>query len=128
MRMFATRIQYALVGTALVLGIDGFAQQPPAPADRTQAQLRYESEIAACNRGNLPAPAREACVRSAGSALDSRLGGPPTETAVPSSDGRATVVAPNGSVTPSAGSDTTTSSDGRATIVLPADRATVPPR
>ena len=128
MRMFATRIQYALVGTAFVFGNSGFAQQPPAPADRTQAQLRYEAEIAACNRGNLPAPAREACVRSAGSALDSRLGGPPTETAVPSSDGRATVVAPNGSVTPSAGSDTTTSSDGRATIVLPADRATVPPR
>ena len=128
MPMFATRIQYALVGTAFVFGINGFAQQPPAPADRTQAQLRYEAEIAACNRGNLPAPAREACVRSAGSALDSRLGGPPTETAVPSSDGRATVVAPNGSVTPSAGSDTTTSGDGRATIVLPADRATVPPR
>lgn len=128
MPMFATRIQYALVGTALVLGINGLAQQPPAPADRTQAQLRYEAEISACNRGNLPAPAREACVRSAGSALDSRLGGPPTETAVPSSDGRATVVAPSGSVTPSAGSETTTSGDGRATIVLPADRATVPPR
>ncbi|MGJ7489494.1 hypothetical protein [Variovorax sp. ZT4R33] len=126
--MLATRIQSALVGTALLLGIDGFAQQPPPPLDRAQAQLRYESEIAACNRGNLPAPAREACVRSAGTALDSRLGGPPTESAVPSSDGRATVVAPTGSVTPPAGSNTVTSGDGRATIVLPADRTAVPSR
>lgn len=126
--MLAIRIQSALVGAVLVLGVRALAQPSPPPPDRAQAQLRYESEIAACNRGNLPAPAREACVRSAGSALDSRLGGPPTESAVPSSDGRATVVTPSGSVTPQAGSDTMTSGDGRATIVLPADRATVPPR
>jgi hypothetical protein len=92
--MLATRIQYAFVGTALLLAINGFAQQ--GPVDRAAAQQRYDAEVAACNRGNLPA------------------------------DGRATVVAPVGSVTPPAASDTVTTQDGRATIVLPADRAGAP--
>lgn len=112
------------VGLTLMLGTTGqlaFAQQ--APINRAQAQQHYEAEVSGCNRGNLPAPAREACVRNAGNALDRTLGGPPTETATPSADGRATVVAPVGSNTPSAASDTVTSGDGRATIVLPADRA-----
>ena len=123
--MLATRIQYAFVGTALLLAINGFAQQ--GPVDRAAAQQRYDAELAACNRGNLPAPSREACVRAAGTALDRALGGPPTEAAMPSADGRATVVAPVGSVTPPAASDTVTTQDGRATIVVPADRAG-PPR
>lgn len=119
--MLATRIQYVFAGTALLLAIDGFAQQ--APTDRASAQQRYDAEVSACNRGNLPAPSREACVRAAGNALDRVLGGPPTEAATPSADGRATVVAPVGSATPPAASDTVTTQDGRATIVLPADRA-----
>ena len=122
--MLATPIQYASVGTALLLAINGFAQQ--APLDRSNTQQRYDAEVTACNRGNLPAPSREACVRSAGTALDRALGGPPNEAATPSSDGRATVVAPVGSVTPPAASDTVTTQDGRATIVLPADRADAP--
>ena len=117
--MLATRIQFAFLGTALVLGVSGFAQQP---VERNQAQQRYDAQVAACNRGDLANPAREACVRAAGTALDRTLGSPPVEAPVPSADGRATVVTPMGSTTPPAASDTVTSGDGRATIVLPADR------
>lgn len=85
-------------------------------------QQRYEREVAACNSGRLAAPAREACIRAAGNALDRARGGPPTEVAQPSADGRATIVAPAGAVPPSGGPDAITSRDGRATIVLPADR------
>ncbi|MEJ7687684.1 MAG: hypothetical protein WKG52_12215 [Variovorax sp.] len=46
---------------------------------------------------------------------------------MPSADGRATVVAPEGSAPPPGASDAVTSRDGRATIVLPAGR-TVPQR
>lgn len=122
--MLAHRIQFAVVGTAFVFAIHGFAQ--PSTPDRAAAQQRYEAEVARCNLGNLPAPSREACVRGAGLALDRANGGPPIEAAMPSADGRATVVAPVGSNTPPAASDTVTSGDGRATIVLPADRATTP--
>jgi hypothetical protein len=116
-----------IVGSALVLGTSAqLAVAQPAAVDRAQAQQRYETDVSACNRGNLPAPAREACVRNAGNALDRTLGGPPTEAATPSADGRATVVAPVGSNTPPAASDTVTSGDGRATIVLPADRTAAP--
>jgi hypothetical protein len=85
------------------------------------AQQRYDRAIAACNNGSLPAPAREACVRDAGRMLDRARGGPPTDVAAPSPDGRATIVSPAGAALPSSGSDATTSRDGRATIVLPAD-------
>jgi hypothetical protein len=107
----------------------GLAAASSATAQQAQvpdAQHRYEREIAACNRGNLPAPAREACIRAAGNALDRARGGPPVEVPQPSADGRATIVAPPGAA-PSSGSEATTSSDGRATIVLPADR-TAPQR
>jgi hypothetical protein len=108
----------------------GLAAASSAMAQQAQApdalQQRYEREIAACNRGNLPAPAREACIRAAGNALDRARGGPPLEVPQPSADGRATIVAPPGAA-PSSGSDATTSRDGRATIVLPADR-TAPQR
>lgn len=96
-----------------------FAQ---TPADPTVAAQRYEQQLAACNSGSLPAPAREACIRNAGSALDRARGGPPADTEMTTPDGRATVVAPAGAVPPVSASDTRTSGDGRATIVLPADR------
>ena len=97
------------------------AQAQPAP-DLSTAQQRYEREVAACNSGALAAPAREACIRDAGMALDRARGGPPGNVTVPSADGRATIVASEGATPPSGGSDTVPSRDGRATIVLPADR------
>lgn len=95
------------------------------PTPEAQARQRYEREIAACNSGTLAAPAREACVRAAGNALDRALGGPPADVAAPSADGRATIVSPAGAPPSPSGSDAVRSRDGRATIVLPADR-TVP--
>ncbi|PNG52813.1 hypothetical protein WDL1CHR_00268 [Variovorax sp. WDL1] len=92
------------------------APAQPAP---DALQQRYEREIAACNNGTLAAPAREACIRAAGTALDRARGGPPAEVPQPSADGRATIVAPPGAA-PSSGSDAVTSGDGRATIVRPA--------
>jgi len=92
----------------------------PSP-DLATAQQRYDREIAACNNGSLPAPAREGCVRDAGRMLDRARGGPPTDVTAPSADGRATIVSPAGAALPSGGSAETTSRDGRATIVLPAD-------
>ena len=44
----------------------GALAQPAADA----LQQRYEREIATCNSGKLAAPAREACIRAAGNALD----------------------------------------------------------
>lgn len=92
------------------------------PTQEMQARQRYEREVAACNSGTLAAPAREACIRAAGNALDRALGGPPAGVAMPSADGRATIVTPEGAPPPSSGSDAVPSRDGRATIVLPADR------
>lgn len=92
------------------------------PADPSAAAQRYEQQLAACNSGSLAAPAREACIRNAGTALDRARGGPPADAELTTPDGRATVVAPAGSVPPASASDTRTSRDGRATIVLPADR------
>ena len=111
------------ITAALFLGVllaDAAAQ--PA-GQEAQARGRYEREVAACNNGTLAAPAREACIRAAGNALDRALGGPPSGVAVPSPDGRATIVTPAGAPPPSSGSDAVPSGDGRATIVLPADRA-----
>ena len=121
----ATRIPYAFVGAALVTAVGSFAQ-PMAPVGPAQLQQRYEARIAECNRSDLPAPARNACVRAAGAALDRTLGGPPPETELETRDGRATVIAPRGSIAPRAGSDTVTSDDGRATIVVPADGVGTP--
>jgi hypothetical protein len=109
-------ILYAALGMA---AIPAWAQQAP---DLAAAQQRYERQVAACNSGALAAPAREACIRDAGTALDRARGGPPSDVSVPSADGRATIVAPAGSTPSSGGSDTVPSRDGRATIVLPADR------
>lgn len=122
----APRIRYVLAGAALVMGISAFAQQPSMATDPAQAQRRYEARIAECNRSDLPAPARNACVRNAGLLLDRTLGGPPPNTEIDTQDGRATVIAPSGSIAPRANSDTITSGDGRATIVVPADGIGVP--
>lgn len=88
------------------------------------AQMRYDQEIARCNSGNLPAPARAGCVRNAGLALDRARGGPPTDVPMTTPDGRSTVIAPAGSARPRDDSSIVTSPDGRATIVLPAGGST----
>ncbi len=108
-----------LLCIAIASTAPGAQAQPAGDA----LQQRYEREVAACNGGNLAAPAREACIRAAGNALDRARGGPPTEVPRSSADGRATIVAPSGATPPSSGSDAVTSGDGRATIVLPADRS-----
>lgn len=115
---------------ALTRALAGFVVLAGAPlalaqaGDPTPAAQRYEQRIAACNSGRLTAPARDACIRNAGMALDRERGGPPADTELTTPDGRATVVAPAGAVPPVSASDTRTSGDGRATIVLPADRTT----
>lgn len=101
----------------LAAGASGVGAQP------STAQQRYAQQVARCNDGTLPAPAREACIRAAGNILDSASGGPPTEAAVPSRDGRAIVVAPEGSVPSSGGAGTVPSRDGRALIVPSAEGA-----
>lgn len=101
----------------LAAGVSSASAQPSA------AQQRYEQQVARCNDGTLPAPAREACIRAAGNILDNANGGPPNEAAVPSQDGRATVVAPQGTVPSSGGAGTVPSRDGRALIVPSAETA-----
>ncbi|MBT2325591.1 hypothetical protein J7E62_24975 [Variovorax paradoxus] len=114
--MNPTRIPAAIFCAALAAATAAGAQTAQ------QARQRYEQEVATCNSGALAAPAREACIRAAGNALDRALGGPPPNVAVPSADGRATIVSPAGSPPPSSGSDAVRSPDGRATIVQPPDR------
>ena len=104
--------------------------QAQTPADLAQAQARYTTEIARCNSGALPAPARKACVRDAGTALDQARGSPPLPEQSTSNDGRATVMTPMEVDTGAAAPPSTTisepirtSTDGRATIVLPSDAA-----
>jgi hypothetical protein len=95
-----------------------------AIAQTATPQQRYEQQLARCNDGSLAAPAREACVRAAGTQLDRANGGLPSEAPVTTQDGRATVVAPEGSNPGSGGSGTVPSRDGRAAIVPPAGSAT----
>ncbi|VTU18858.1 hypothetical protein SRS16CHR_02317 [Variovorax sp. SRS16] len=116
--MHRFRLQATGLAAALLMAAAAHAQPAPGLA---QAQQRYEREIAACNNGSLPAPAREGCIRNAGQALDRARGGPATDVVAPTPDGRAVIVSPAGATPPSSGSDATTSRDGRATIVLPAD-------
>ena len=94
-----------------------WAQQPAGTP-----QQRYEQQLARCNSGTLPEPARDACVRDAGRMLDQALGGTPGNVTTTTQDGRATVVNPSGLPVPNSGSDQTTSRDGRSTIVVPADQ------
>jgi hypothetical protein len=82
------------------------------------AKARYDRELARCNRGTLPAPAREACIRQAGSAFDKATGGITGTRETTSPDGRATVMEPStGTSNPAAPLITTP--DGRATVVNP---------
>jgi len=115
--MIRTSIHATLFSAAVLAAATLHAQTSD---DATAAAQRlYESEIAACNTGALPAPAREACVRNAGLRLDRARGGPPADATVTTTDGRATVVTPEGSTPPSSGSDPVTSRDGRANVVPP---------
>lgn len=115
--MFARR-NHLLAGIVLLLS--GVASAQPVEA----ARQRYDAEIARCNSGALAAPARDACVRSAGLALDKARGGPPVEVLKETANGRAAVVTPINAPPPATDSTTRTSDDGRATIVLPAGRST----
>ncbi len=96
-----------------------------SPSTAVAAQQRYEREVASCNGGTLPAPAREGCIRAAGARLDSARGGPPSEALATTPDGRANVIGPDGSTPPNTTSDPVPSRDGRANVVPPAD-ASVP--
>lgn len=90
-------------------------------------QARYDRELARCNRGTLPAPAREACVRQAGLAFDRATGGITGTRPTTSPDGRATVMAPltappgaaNSRPQTTPASPLITTPDGRATVVNP---------
>lgn len=120
--MSAQRLRTLFLTGLLVSGASLAVAQPSA------AQQRYEQQIARCNDGSLPAPAREACVRAAGNVLDRVEGGPPPAAAVTSRDGRATVVAPEGTVPSSGGADARPSRDGRAIVVPSAESTTTAPR
>lgn len=116
MRLCATLCVVLAVGSAA----PAHAQQPgdrtQQPADR--AQQIYDSDMAVCNRGDLPDPMRRACVRAAGERLDRARGGvAPGGTAVTSPDGRATVVVPEGASLPPTSSEAVPSPDGRSTVV-----------
>ena len=113
-------LSLAITASTLLTAVAASAQ-----TSAESAQQRYERTLTACNGGTMPAPAREACIRNAGLALDAARGGAPVDTEVESADGRATIITPAGSSTPLNSTDTRTSRDGRATIVQPADRAVV---
>ncbi|MBC7380920.1 MAG: hypothetical protein H7346_26280 [Burkholderiaceae bacterium] len=122
----ASAISAAGLASFLCVGAHG-----QTPADLAQAQARYTTEIARCNSGTLPAPAREACVRAAGAVLDRAQGTSPVPALATTPDGRATVMTPTPLATGAAASPASplsepirTSTDGRATIVKPADGAT----
>lgn len=102
----------ALLSTATVAGAATSA------ADLAKAQQRHDQQIAKCNDGSLAAPAREACVRDAGAALDRARNGPPRNVTKRSADRRSTVVTPQGAATPP-GTETVRSGDGRSTVVTP---------
>ncbi|MDB5851160.1 MAG: hypothetical protein JWP29_4912 [Rhodoferax sp.] len=126
--MHTTFLKLAAALAAAVVTANAFAQTDGAAIAVQQA---YERAVAACNSGNLPAPARDGCVRAAGTALDRARGGPPVGVPLTTPDGRATVIAPEVasaplgdrppvSVGPAEGSEGVgTSSDGRATVVKP---------
>lgn len=112
------RYRCAFVVALGTLTVASFASAQTSADPVVLAQLRYEREVARCNSGALAAPAREACIRSAGLRLDRARGmTPPVDATVTTPDGRATVVAPVGAAVPSGSSNTSTSRDGRATVV-----------
>ena len=118
-----THLRISAAAALVALGASGaFAQS----ATEVAAQQRYQQALGQCNDGSLPAPTRDACVRSAGRQLDRVNGGPPVETPTATPDGRAVVVAPIGAPPPPSDVNTTTSRDGRATIVAPSDGTAAP--
>jgi hypothetical protein len=121
--MIRTSIQLTLFSAAVLAATSLQAQTSDEAV--AAAQRQYETDIASCNTGALPAPMREACVRSAGLRLDRARGGPPADAPVTSTDGRATVITPEGSTPPASGADPVTSRDGRANVV-PASGVTPP--
>lgn len=90
----------------------------PTAAELADAQQRHDQQIAKCNDGSLAAPAREACVRDAGAALDRARNGPPRSVTKRSADRRSTVVIPQGASTPP-GTESVRAGDRRSTVVTP---------
>ena len=88
------------------------------------AQQRYDLDIAACNGPGIPAPLRASCIRDAGQRLDSLRGVPAATEAAGSADGRATVMTSAPRSETLRGSTTVITSDGRATVVVPEGTAT----
>lgn len=81
------------------------------------AREQFDRDVAACNSAALPAPQREACLRTAGSQLDRVRGVAPADTVQNTPDGRASVVTPQGDPAPGGGAAPVTSGDGRAVVV-----------
>jgi hypothetical protein len=110
------------LGAALLAPLAG------AQTGKLDPQARYDREIARCNRGTLPAPAREACVRQAGLAFDKATGGITGTRETTSPDGRATVMEPSTGTAGPANSrprvvtppPLVSTPDGRAAVVNPA--------
>lgn len=110
-------VHAAISCAALTASMPALAQYDPDVATQ-----RYNRAVAYCNSGNLPRPARDACIRDAGRAMDQAQGGGVAPTIDVSSPGdRATVVIPDNAPLPRSDSTTITSPDGNSTIVLPAD-------
>jgi hypothetical protein len=112
------RMHAAISCAALTASVGALGQQAP---DVDAATQRYNQAVAYCNSGNLPRPARDACIRDAGRAMDQARGGVAPTIDVSSPGGRATVVIPENAPLPRSDSTTITSPDGDSTIVLPAD-------
>ena len=125
------QLRFWAVSVAASCALGAVVGGPTASAQTAtpDPKTRYDREIARCNRGTMPAPAREACVRQAGLALDKATGGITGTRETTSPDGRATVMEPSMGKSDPAGSrprtatpsaPLTTTPDGRATVVNPA--------
>lgn len=120
-------VWHVAVGACLALLVASAASAQTSGA--LDPQTRYNRQIAVCNQGLLPEPARNACVRDAGAQLDRATGGMTGSREITSPDGRSTVIVPAPAkpdafgVRPSLPTDsspsTTTTPDGRATLVNP---------
>lgn len=123
-------VWHVAVGACLALLVASAASAQTSGA--LDPQTRYNRQIAVCNQGLLPEPARNACVRDAGAQLDRATGGMTGSREVTSPDRRSTVIVPApanpdafGVRPPSPSSSspsTTTTPDGRATLVNPLAR------
>ncbi|HQS33564.1 hypothetical protein [Polaromonas sp.] len=120
-------VWHVTVGTCLALLVASAASAQTGGA--LDPQTRYNRQIAVCNQGVLPEPARNACVRDAGAQLDRATGGMTGSRQVTSPDGRSTVIVPAPAKPDAFGvrpplptvssPSTTTTPDGRATLVNP---------